>query len=77
MSLQEAAPKLPTGPEPAAPIEVEYPCSDELRPVDDAVEQMQGALKAMASSDWQVMTPGLVLLRRLTIHHSEEVWQHM
>ena len=74
--MQEAAPKLPTGPEPAAPIEVEYPLSDELQPVDKAEEQMQEALRAMASSDWQVSAPGLLLLRQLTVHHSEEVWRH-
>ena len=77
LNFQEGAPKLPSGPEPTAPIEVEYPSSDELHPVANADEQMQEALRAMADSDWQVATPGLVLLRQLTIHHSEKVWKNM
>ena len=70
-------PSLPTGPEPAATIEVEYPSSNHLQPLDNEHSQMTAAMSGMADSDWQTSTPALILLRRLTLHHRQEVWQRM
>lgn len=75
--LQAAAPSLPTGPEPTATIEVEYPLSNDLQPVEEPAKGLEEAVSGMGNSDWQVAMPALVLLRRLTIHHSQEVWNWM
>lgn len=75
--MQGAPPALPTGPEPEAIIEVDYPASDALQPVEDPAMSLEEAVTGMGNSDWQVAMPALVLLRRLTIHHSQETWKRM
>jgi hypothetical protein len=75
--VQEAAPRLPTGSEPVAAIEVEYPATADLQPVGEVGAEMEGTLKGMADSDWTVATPAMVILRRIVVHHKEEAWARM
>lgn len=64
--------KLPDGPEPTV-IEIEYPATEDLQPVDGDIAAALGeALSGMASSDWVATCGALLMLRRLVRHNSAE-----
>ena len=65
--------KLPDGPEPIT-IEITYPSTQDLRPIDEDVRQaLEGALHSASSSEWVEACNGLLILRRGAVHHSELV----
>ena len=60
-----------------AAVEVEYPSTSELQPLEAVGAGMDGALEGMADPNWTVVIPALVVLRRIMVHHKEAAWERM
>ena len=63
--------KLPDGPEPIT-IEIEYPSTKDLQPVEGELDTIvEDALKTASSKEWAEACGGLLLLRRIAVHHPD------
>jgi hypothetical protein len=61
--------KLPDGPEPVV-IEIEYPATEELTPIEgDTAAALAEALAGAQATEWAAACAALVTLRRLAVHH--------
>ena len=75
--IQVDIPKLPTGNEPTANVEVEYVSREDLQPVEDAGCSLAEGLQKALEGDWIANCGGLLLLRRVIAHNKETAWQSM
>lgn len=70
--LKDPTPKLPDGVEPAI-VDVLYPCTSDLQPIEGDVSEFLVLLKErLGSSEWNQVCSGMNDLRRLAVHCPED-----
>ena len=57
--------------------DIEYTPRNELQPLEDLPNELLLAFDQCEASEWTVVCSGLLLLRRLVVHHKEAGWDHM